>query len=213
MLFEYAKDPVMINMPLAEIFQLEACLFDDIDILEQLLSVRTKNCCKRNHIDTVGNLLSQTPGSLIGMRSFGKGCLDEVERFVKTLRIPTTAKALVKEDAKEIENEEQETKRGYWDAIKDETCRDMVLQAMKAYYALYLNKITECLKTKNNASTKYISITTGIPQNTLNPLMEVLEEMGVVEHLKTTASKYYNLIEEDPTTFVAGHGALETMDW
>lgn len=209
MLFEYYKNKDLTTMNLADIYQVDTRIYKTADILDQNLSVRVKNACKRNHIDTVADLLDQTPASLMQMRSFGKNCLDEIEEFMGALEnvLFTTP------EGEKVEISPEAQKSGYLASIEDETCREMVLKAMEGYYATSLQAIIECVKNKENAGTKYLSIVTKIPTQQLAVFMEILEERKIVTSWSTTASRYYNYTGKDLAYSVTENGAIEAMDW
>ena len=54
----------------------------DIDFfpsIEELdLSVRSNNCLRRDGIETIGDLITKTPGELMQIRNLGKTCMEEI---------------------------------------------------------------------------------------------------------------------------------------
>lgn len=53
-----------------------------VGVEEMGLSVRAINCLRNEGLDTVGDILSKTRADLLRIPNFGRGSLDEVERYL-----------------------------------------------------------------------------------------------------------------------------------
>ena len=66
------------DIPLWEQFGLVPENYADMAVAELPFSVRVVNVFKHNSITTVSDLLKLKPETLMGIRNFGRNCMDEV---------------------------------------------------------------------------------------------------------------------------------------
>lgn len=141
------------SVSFAEQYKINPLEYIDVHVTSLPFSVRITNRFQGNNISTVAELLEKTPGELMQISGFGKGCLVELDKFFTSVQsdaLPQPVKK-VRSPGNLIHQYKNRIIQGDFTFLDElaEVDREVILDIQEAYGLLGREWVNECISNPN----------------------------------------------------------------